>query len=230
VHHQVIPPATGHVNAHPSLLVDRPMMRVPQQAELWPDGVPIRAGVSAMGFGGINSHIALEQASGLARRAGSHQQTPAMVAAPRDAELLLIEAADLADLRGRVAQLAELVPQLAYGELADLAGTLAAELSGQPLRAAVVATSPEQAGKRLTKLLSLLDGGARSVFAPADGTIVQQVTGTPRIAYLFPGQGSGKGTVSALRRRFPEVEELFVAAGLPVGGGNQAATDVAQPR
>src|SRR5262249_29657627 len=76
----------------------------------------------------------------------------------------------------------------------------------------------------------MLDGGARSVFAPADGTIVNKVTGTPRIAYLFPGQGSGKGTVSALRRRFPEVEELFVAAGLPVGGGNQAATDVAQPR
>src|SRR5262249_46732761 len=64
IHNQTIPPATSHVNPHPSLLEDGAALRVPLQAELWPDGVPIRAGVSAMGFSGINSHIALEQATG----------------------------------------------------------------------------------------------------------------------------------------------------------------------
>ena len=229
VHHQVVPPATGHVNPHPKLLVDKPGMRVPSQAELWPEHGPVRAGVSAMGFGGINSHIALEQATGIDRRTELDERTRALVASRQDAELLLIDAADLAELRGRVAQTAELAAKLSYAELADLADTLTRELRGHPLRAAVVAANPEQAEQRLTRLLSLLDGGARSVFAPAEGTIVHQVAGTPRIAYLFPGQGSGRGTVSALRRRFPEVEELFTAAGLPTDG-DQAATAVAQPR
>jgi enediyne polyketide synthase len=229
VHHQIVPPATGHVDPHAKLLGDKPALRVPSQAELFPSDQPIRVGVSAMGFGGINTHIAIEQAPDVTRRTDLDERTEALVAGRQDTELLLIDADDLADLRGRLAGLAALAPKLSYAELADLAGTLAGELSGKPLRAAVVAATPEQAATRVEKLLSLLDSGARTVFAPAEGLFVNQASGTPRIAYLFPGQGSGRGNVSALRRRFQEAEELFAAAGLPTGG-DQVETAVAQPR
>jgi enediyne polyketide synthase len=229
VHHQIVPPATGHVDAHEKLLVDQPALRVPSQAELFPEEIPVRAGVSAMGFGGINTHIALEQAPNAVRRTEIDEQTRALVASRQDAELLLIDAEDLADLRGKLAGLISLTPRLSYAELADLAGTLSAELSGHSLRAAVVASNPEQAEQRLNKLLSLLDSGARSVFSPNEGVFLGQASESPRLAYLFPGQGSGRGTISALRKRFLEAEELFTTAGLPTGG-DQVETAVAQPR
>jgi enediyne polyketide synthase len=230
VHHQVIPPATGHVDPHPKLLAEDAALRVPRQAELWPADAPIRAGVSAMGFGGINTHIALEEAHGQDRRTELDERTRALVASRQDTELLLFDAADLTELRDRVAQVGALAAKLSFAELADLAGTLAGELSGKPIRAAVVAANPEQAAQRLSKLLSLVDSGARSVFAPADGLFVRHQTNTqPKIAFLFPGQGSGRGTTSALRLRFAAAEEIFAAAGLPTGG-DQVATEVAQPR
>ncbi|HEU5269448.1 MAG TPA: polyketide synthase, partial [Jatrophihabitans sp.] len=63
VHHQVIPPATGNSQPHPELTGDRPALRIPVTAELFPPDRPIRVGVSSMGFGGINTHVVLEQAT-----------------------------------------------------------------------------------------------------------------------------------------------------------------------
>lgn len=231
VHHQVIPPASGHVEPHPQLLGDRPPLRVPGQAEPWPADTPIRAGVSAMGFGGINTHIALSQAPGVERRDGLDEATLALVAGGQDCELLLFDAPGVAELRGRIAGVLELVPRLAYAELADLAGALAGELAGNPLRAAVVAASPEEAERRLTGLLSLLDRGVRELFSPAEGTFLGSGTRPPRVGYLFPGQGSGRSETGALRRRFPDVEAVYRAAGVvEAGGADHVATEVAQPR
>jgi enediyne polyketide synthase len=228
VYHQVIPPATGHYEAHPKLTGESPAMYVPREAELWPADNPIRAGVSAMGFGGINTHIAIEQAPGTARREELPKEAAALVGSRQDAELLLLDAADTAALRERVAGLVERVPALSFAELGDLAGTLAGELSGGPVRAAVVTTNPEDAAGKLGRLLAALDAGERSMFA-ADGVFLGDAASAPKIAYLFPGQGSGRGAVGAIRRRFAAAEAVFKEAGVPTGG-DQVATEVAQPR
>ena len=230
VHHQVIPPATGHVDPHPVLTPNgqQPVLRVPSQAEPWPADKPVRAGVSSMGFGGINTHIVVESA-GTERRRELDGRTTDLVSSRQDAELLVLDATSLADLRGRIAQLASLAPRLAYAELADLAGVLQRELADRPLRAAVVATTPEEAEQRLTKLLALLDGGARSVLSVTEGIFFGRAAAAARIAYLFPGQGSGRGGGGALRRRFAAVDELYRKAALPEDG-DQVATAVAQPR
>jgi enediyne polyketide synthase len=230
VYHQVIPPSTGHIDAHPVLTPNgqQPVLRVPAQAEPWPADKPVRAGVSSMGFGGINTHIVVESPD-TERRPGLDQRTTELVSSRQDAELLLLDATSLADLRGRIAQLASLAPRLAYAELADLAGALQRELADRPLRAAVVAANPEEAEQRLTRLLALLDGGARSVLSVTEGIFFGRAAAAARIAYLFPGQGSGRGGGGALRRRFAEVDELYRRAALPEGG-DQVATAVAQPR
>ncbi|GLU48732.1 type I polyketide synthase [Nocardiopsis ansamitocini] len=229
VHHQVIPPATGHRTPHPLLAEDRPAMYVPDSARLWPEDQPVRAGVSAMGFGGINTHIAVEQARGTDRRTDLDARTAALVTGRQDAELLLFDAADPAELREKAARTEGFVSTLALAELADLAGTLAAELSDAPLRAAVVATSPDDAERALTRLLELLDDGRTSAVLAQEGVFLGDRATAPRITFLFPGQGSGSGAVGALQRRFPVAQETFRAAGLPTGG-DQVATQVAQPR
>ncbi|MFD1147844.1 type I polyketide synthase [Saccharothrix hoggarensis] len=229
VHHQVIPPATGHHTPHPLLTDADAAMRVPKDAELWPSDEPVRAGVSAMGFGGINTHVAIEQAPDVPRRRELDATTVELVSGRQNAELLLLDAAGLDGLRARVAQLVQVVPKLAMAEITDLAAALADELGGHPVRAAVVASGPEEAERRLRRLLTAIDAGQESLFAPDEGVFLDHRSTAPSIAFLFPGQGSGRGAVGAIRRRFAAAEEVFRSAGLPVDG-DQVATEVAQPR
>ncbi len=229
VHHQVIPPATGHIDPHQELSGDRPALRVPQAAELWPEGQPVRAGVSSMGFGGINAHVVVESSGG-SRRRSLDARTRRIVGSRQDRELLLLDAASTVELRGRVAQLAELSSRLAFAEVADLAATLQQELGGGPIRAAVVAGSPEQAERGFAKLLAMLDSGTRTALDITEGVFLGNARTTPRIGYLFPGQGSGKGGGGgAIARRFEPVAELYGAA-TPPPDGDLIATAVAQPR
>jgi len=229
VKHQIIPPATSHHETHPVLAGDRPALRVPATAELFPEGRPVRAAVSSMGFGGINAHVVVEHADGTAPHR-IDQATRNLVRSRQDAELLLLDAAGMAELRGQVAQLAALAPQMSFAELGDMAASLAGSLDNRPIRAAVVARSPEEAEQRLAKLLNMLDNGARSVLNTADGVYVGNAGVPPRIAFLFPGQGAGRrGDGGALRRRFAELDVLYQKQSLPTDG-DLVATAVAQPR
>ncbi|PSL52761.1 enediyne polyketide synthase [Saccharothrix carnea] len=228
VHHQVIPPGTGHFDPHPKLAADNAVMYVPSEAELWPEDHPVRAGVSAMGFGGINTHIALEAAPDATRRERLDARTKALVAGRQDVEVLLFDAPDRTALKDRVAEVAALLPKLAFAELGDLASALAARLTGESLRGAVVARTPEEAGRKVAKLMVAVSEGG-TLFDPADGVFLDDRADAPRLAFLFPGQGSGRGAVGAIRRRFPVAEEVFGEANLPVDG-DQVATEVAQPR
>ncbi|MFC5288139.1 SDR family NAD(P)-dependent oxidoreductase [Actinokineospora guangxiensis] len=229
VHNQVIPPGTGQKAAHELLTADDATLYVPLAAEAWPGEIPARAGVSAMGFGGINTHIAIEQAAGETRRAEVPRRVTALVAGRQDAEVLLFDGRDAAELTEHVRRVTAYASKLSYAELTDLAGGLAAELGGHRVRAAVVVSSPEEADRRLTSLLASLEAGETELFTPADGLFLASGAGDPRIAFLFPGQGSGRGAVGAIRRRFAAAEEIFAAGNLQVGG-DQVATEVAQPR
>ena len=231
VHHQIIPPATGHVDPHPILTGDSPALRVPLTADLWPPEQPIRAGISSMGFGGINAHVVLAAHSDAQamRRTSLDSRTIRLVASRQDSELLLLDAASTAELSGRVATLASLCSSLAFAELGDLAATLARDLGGGPVRAAVVAATPDQAADRLTALVQLLDSGAGEAIDVAGGLFLGRAADAPRIGYLFPGQGSGKGTEGALRRRFAVVRDLGQTFLMPADG-DLVATAVAQPR
>ncbi|HEY2577501.1 MAG TPA: type I polyketide synthase [Streptosporangiaceae bacterium] len=228
VHHQVIPPATGHVDPHQLLTGDSPALRVPLTAELWPEGQPVRAGVSSMGFGGINAHIVLEGDASV-RRTSLDSRTNRLVSSRQDCEVLFLGAESLADLRGRVAGLAGLCERLSFAELGDLAAALAGELGSGPVRAAVVASSPDQAAERLGRLLTLLDNGLPTTVDVGAGLFLGAGEGVPRIGYLFPGQGSGTGAEGALRRRFASA--LRLGHGVTVSpNGDAVATAVAQPR
>jgi enediyne polyketide synthase len=229
VRHQVIPPATSHYEDHPVLTAETKALRVPDQAELWPEGAPIRAGISSMGFGGINAHLVVEHADG-AKREKIGKVTKRLVRSRQDAEVLLLDAESTGDLRGQVAHLAEFTQQLSFAELGDLAATLHKELGSRKVRAAVVARSPEEAAARFAKLLTLLDGGARSVVDSKEGIFLGSRRKAPKIGLLFPGQGAGRrADGGAISRRFESVEALYQANPLPEGV-DIVNTAVAQPR
>ena len=229
VHHQVIPPATSHFDPHPELTSEQPALRVPAAAELWPAGQPIRAGVSSMGFGGINAHVVVA-GNGGTRREELDSRTLRLVRSRQDCELLLLDADSPAELRDRASQLAGLASRLAFAEVADLAVVLQRELKGRPVRGAVVAATPEEAARRLAELAVVSDRGeARSVDTAAK-VFFGQGTARPRLGYLFPGQGSGRrGDGGALARRFDPARELYESLPRPPSG-DLADTASAQPR
>ncbi|GAB7045919.1 type I polyketide synthase [Catenuloplanes indicus] len=229
VHHQVLPPSVGCVDPNEQLTGDAPALRVLRRAEAWPDGAPVRAGVTAMGFGGINTHVVLENPRPR-RRSGLDTRTRALASSVQDTELLLLDAADTGDLIAQLDRLIEFLPSIAYAQLADLAATLHAGLRDRPVRAAVLAGSPHDAEQRLRRLRDEAAAGRAAVLSPDGTMLLGTVAGPARIGFLFPGQGSGRGmSGGALRRRFGEAEEVYADAALPEGA-DAVATEVAQPR
>lgn len=229
VHHQVIPPATGHAEPHPELAEPQSALRVPLTAELWPADQPVRAGVSAMGFGGINAHLALESGGGK-RRDELDRETLQLVSGRQDVEVLLLDADSPEALRDRVTTLASAVGGLSYAEVGDLAAMAEQELAGRPARAAVVAASPDQLAARLGDLLAALDSGRDTVIDAGAGVFLGHGTTQPRIGFLFPGQGSGRREGGgAIAARFEAARALY-QTGTTQTDGDLADTSAAQPR
>ncbi|MQS06053.1 type I polyketide synthase, partial [Streptomyces alkaliphilus] len=226
---QVLPPAIGCVDPHELLTGEGANLRALRGAEAWPEHAPRRAGITAMGFGGINTHVVLDEPTARRRTAPSRRAT-ALGRSAQDGELLLLEGESPEALRARLIEVADFVARVSYGQVADLAATLQRELRGLSHRAAVVVSSPEDAERRLRHLADAT-GEGHHLHVTADGSgFLGRATGHGRIGFLFPGQGSGTGTGGgALRRRFPEVDEVYGRAALPTGG-DMVATEVAQPR
>ncbi|MTE22490.1 SDR family NAD(P)-dependent oxidoreductase [Streptomyces sp. TRM43335] len=229
VDRRILPPAIGCVDPHELLTGEQANLRALRTAEAWPQDAPRRAGVTAMGFGGINTHVVLDEPA-TRRRTAPDRRSIALARSAQDCELLLVEGGSPKSLRARLVEVADFVARVSYAQVADLAATLQGELRGLPHRAAVVASSPEDAERRLRNLADALDAGETTHFTPDGRGFLGHATGRGRIGFLFPGQGSGRGTGGgALRRRFPEAAEVHDAAGLPTAG-DMVATDVAQPR
>ncbi|HEV2763565.1 MAG TPA: polyketide synthase, partial [Pyrinomonadaceae bacterium] len=83
LHTQVLPPATGCDEPHEILRTPDAALRVPRRGELFPAEAHLRAGVSAMGFGGINTHVVLER-TGERRRSSLDAKTTALTGSAQD--------------------------------------------------------------------------------------------------------------------------------------------------
>ncbi|MFG2005956.1 SDR family NAD(P)-dependent oxidoreductase [Spirillospora sp. NPDC048911] len=234
----VLPPTTGCERPHQLLNEGADALRVLRKGEPWPDGAPLRAGVSAMGFGGINTHVVVE-APRAGRRTRVDNRTRSVLNSPQDAELFVLDADSPAALAERATALVPAAAAAARSELPDLAAHLAGRLARRPWRAAIVADAPAKLAESLRRVAELATGelaedanatGPWRHIDPAAGVFVGGPGELPRIVYLFPGQGSGtRSDGGALRRRFEAVDELYETAALPAGG-DQVETAVAQPR
>jgi enediyne polyketide synthase len=228
VHTQVLPPMTGCEQPHAQLGGPAPALRVLREAELWPSDRPLRASVSAMGFGGINAHIVLESVVAERRETFSAREH-SLSRSNQDAELFLLAAETAEQLAPQVEKLFVLAAQLSRAELADLAAQLEKNLGPWPVRAAIVASKPEEFAERLQTLKSWLQNGVPSRTDFSEGVFLGSGGVAPRIAFLFPGQGSPTHLDGGVwRRRFASVRELYSRAELPADG-NPVSTRVMQP-
>lgn len=225
---KILPPTTGCEKPHAELTADRPMLRVLKEGELWPQELPVRASVSGMGFGGINTHVTLEAPDAFRRKSFTAlEQT--QLASAQDCELFVFQAADAKQLAEQIQNVLEIAGELSYGEMADLAAALAMNLSPEKsVRAACVASSPEELEKNLRKLHEWCAAGIREEMDTRHGSFLSDREQSPRIGFLFPGQGSPVHTEGGVwSRRFSAIRDLYQRANLPKT--RSIATETAQP-
>lgn len=158
LHTQILPPMTGCEQPHSKLTGEAPALRVLNRGEPWTADRQLRAGVSAMGFGGINTHVVLEGVATERRQILSTQEQT-LLTSTQDAELLMLDAEDTAHLLHQVEHLFAIAPKLSRSELTDLAAGLERNLDKRPVRAAIVAATPKELETRLEILRSWLQDG-----------------------------------------------------------------------
>jgi enediyne polyketide synthase len=224
----IIPPTTGCEDPHSELTGRSPKLRVLKTAELWPADQPFRAGVSSMGFGGIDAHVVVEaHESQRPQRITTAQR--ALASSAQDAELVLLSAQTIEEMSSKIDRLLGFAARISQSELSDLANETQRVLGHGLVRAAIVATTPASFADRLKELRKRIEGGTTTEIDSSAGVFFNARASHPRIGYLFPGQGSPSHVDGgALRRRFDFVQQLYERAQL-VARQDDRATEVAQP-
>jgi enediyne polyketide synthase len=214
LHHQVLPPTTGCVDPHPVIADAQSGLRVADDGECWPRERPLYAGVSAMGFGGINTHLVLEGiASNRRRELSAQNRTP--LRSPQDAELLCLSATSRQEMLARIESLIHCSSWLSHAQLPDLAAHLAGRPDSAPVRLAVVASSPAELADRLETARSWVSGGETDRLDVQSGMFLGIRRQAPRVGFVFPGQAAPVYRHGqAWSRRFDQVRELYDRGGL----------------
>ena len=185
---QILPPAVGCDEPHEELKRDGSTLRTLKQGELFSTGASLRAGVSAMGFGGINTHVTLEAAHDDRRQTLTSKER-ALLTTAQDAELFLFSARDIAQLENQIERVLVYAERLSRSELTDLAKRLSETLRPLSVRAAVVASSATELSARLEALRSRARNGASQMIDPIGGIFLSTEQSSARVGFLFPGQG-----------------------------------------
>ena len=192
----IVPPITGCTEPR-----DTGTLSVTQSPLPWPEHAPRRAAVSAMGFGGINTHVVLE---GDAERTTGFSLSGRAEARPTS--VIFLGAATAQELRAQLDAIAERAPGMSYAELTDLAASM--RPTAKTYRAALVASTPDE------------------LRTAAVSAAAQAASRRLKIAYLFSGQGSipnvttdvaQPAIVRASIERLKELRALGIVAHCAIG-------------
>lgn len=177
--HGTVPPNLHLKNPNPAVAWDELPLEIPTQPTALPDrGRPSVAAVSSFGFSGTNAHLVLEAAPAL--QADARQDL-----APARTELLTLSAQSpeaLADAARRMAD--HLTGAGAEHSLRDIGYSAALRRTLHDARLAVPVDSHTEAADALR---AFADGQDEPGLSFSDYT---DPTTPPRIAFVFPGQGS----------------------------------------
>jgi len=165
--HEFIPPLLHFKSANPKIdFRNSPFFPVSTPMEWKRSDVPRRAGVSAMGIGGTNAHVVVEEA-------------PLSPSGPsRKTQLLLLSAKTATALGAMSTRLSDYLESHPESSLADVAFTLQRGRQRFRYRQALCATSTPEAVERLRAADRETTSTAQAPVQP------------PSLVFLFPGQGS----------------------------------------
>ncbi|HAK59113.1 MAG TPA: hypothetical protein DCO77_01850, partial [Nitrospiraceae bacterium] len=195
VNRRVIPPTAGCTDPNPVFQEKARRVYPVLQGEIRGADDTIRAGISGMGFGGINCHVTIESAGESAENIEPPIGERELLASYQETELFVLSAESQHHMIERVHYLKNLVEGISIGEMVDLSSYLTGDISAdKPFRMALIAASPEG-------LIACLDHAAQMLSTndipkgemmsgPQQDIWVGHSASGNRIGFLFPGQGS----------------------------------------
>ena len=218
VNQRVIPPTAGCKELNPVFGTTVKSVYPVISGEVRQPTDILRAGVSAMGFGGINSHVTLESGDPPAPKMKTSLAEQALLVSHQDTELFVLSAKSIPILIERTQAVREMAQGISEAEMLDLAVLLTDELdSSQPMRAALIADSPMTLLERLQQLEQMLNDVPPSpreisISPQKDIWIGNDIKGL-RVGFLFPGQASQKLNMArTLVQRYTWAKEFLEQA------------------
>jgi acyl transferase domain-containing protein/NAD(P)-dependent dehydrogenase (short-subunit alcohol dehydrogenase family)/NAD(P)H-dependent flavin oxidoreductase YrpB (nitropropane dioxygenase family)/acyl carrier protein len=214
LYHKVLPPTIG-VTEPNSSLAESPFY-VNTEARPWfrHNDRPLRAGVSAFGFGGSNFHALLEEYTG-----NFLDTVQEAVSRHWLSELFIFKGQSHRELLANITSLDQALTKGAEPALSDLAYTLWQEAKAQSgFTLAVVATSLADLSEKLGRVRESLSNTAGSepirIHDPRGTYFTEKPLGPQgQVAFLFPGQGSQYPNMLVdLAIQFREVTKQFEIA------------------
>jgi acyl transferase domain-containing protein/thioesterase domain-containing protein/aryl carrier-like protein len=181
--HQQMPPCVNFTAPNPQIDFASGPFFVNATLRPWPRGAaPRRAGVTALGAGGTNAHLILEEAP---PRALSE-------APPRNAQLFTLSAKSRTALDRAATRLADFLEREPSVSLADAAWTLQEGRASFQYRRTVV-------GRNAASVVAALR-------EPQKGTTTATTSDDARIIYMFPGGGA---QYASMGRELYETEAVY---------------------
>ena len=225
LYHKIIPPTLCDT-VNPELGLDQTPFYVNAELRPWLNGAttPRRAGINAFGFGGINTHVVLEEPPGEA--AG-----PLMAARRWECELVLLAASGAEALVQQLEQLQGFLATAADVTLADVAYSALRQLGDGRYRLAIVADSLADLEKKLAQAAKRLAKGKRGQWATRTGLFYCDEPLEGDLALMFTGEGGQyQGMLADLAYHFPVVRQwLDFWEGLYQGEREFLPSDILYP-
>jgi len=176
----------------------------------------LTAGVSSMGFGGINCHITLVSGDAPDRRLEPALGEGTLMAHAQETELFVMGADNKTVLLETISEVMRIADGISMAELTDLSAELIRRVPADAsLRAAIVAGHPDELLQRLNRLEASFQKADDSSSAESDrldGSDIRLGMGSEalRIGFLFPGQGSQQFNMARnLVQRFSWARDLM---------------------
>ncbi len=228
VNQRVIPPLTGCRRPHEVFSNHGSHIYPALRGEVKRKDHIMRAGVTASGFGGINVHVTVESAGTPSPALKPSIEERALFVSSQDSELFLLAGETPDALAESLVPLIEMARGISLAELTDLAAHLAQNLNQEvPVRAAVIASHPEELARQFETLAYMLKTPPppETLYVhPAKVVWLGRAFKDCRVGFVFPGQGAQYLNMArALVERFEWARELVATADKWVGEINGEA-------
>jgi enediyne polyketide synthase len=197
VNRRILPPTAACRDPHPLFnTTAKSIYPILQGKQHKPTDI-LRAGVSAMGFGGINCHVTMESGDPPSEHLNPSMDERSMMVSNQETEIFVLTAETMDELYEKVKNLIKISQGISIAELTDLAAKLGHEAYRKAcIRSAVIAGQPNELTKLLEQLALMVKerSPARGKMLNDSGQMVwlsNRLAGT-KVGMLFPGQGSQK--------------------------------------
>ena len=195
VNQRVVPPTAACRDFHPAFEKKARMIYPVVRGEVASSEQVLRAGVSSMGFGGINCHVALSSGDAPSPKLSTSMDPRVLLVSESRSELFAFSAPTPDAMTTKLRTTALDGFGISMAEMTDLAAQMAGAIDhGDEFRCCIVARDPEDLSDKLRRAIAV--SGERlseREFSPTEafrGIWFGRPTDVPQVGMLFPGQGS----------------------------------------